>query len=47
MNFNDFMNKMLNAFPQATVEEDNEGQLVIYTNLREDESGNIVEFEPS
>lgn len=33
MTFDEFMAKMLEAFPEATVEEDNEGQLVIYTNL--------------
>lgn len=30
---NDFMRTMLAAFPDATVEQDNDGQLVVYTNL--------------
>lgn len=30
----EFMQRMLNAFPEATVGQDNDGQLVIYTNLR-------------
>lgn len=32
----EFMRKMLDAFPEATVEQDNDGQLVIYTNYRFD-----------
>ena len=29
----EFMNKMIAAFPGALVEEDNDGQLIIYTGL--------------
>ena len=35
MTFAEFMNKVQTAFPGATVGEDNDGQLIIYTNLRE------------
>ncbi len=34
MDMPEFMNKMLAAFPEATVDQDNDGQLVIYTNLQ-------------
>lgn len=33
MTFDDFMKKVTENFPQATVGEDNDGQLIIYTNL--------------
>lgn len=33
MRMYEFMDKMLEAFPNATVDEDNDGQLIIYTNL--------------
>jgi hypothetical protein len=41
MTFDEFMEKMLAAFPQAMVETDNDGQLVIYTNLTE-KDGQVV-----
>jgi hypothetical protein len=31
--FNEFMSAVIATFPQASVEEDNEGQLIVYTNL--------------
>lgn len=31
---NEFMNAMITAFPEGSVEEDLDGQLVVYTNLR-------------
>ena len=34
MTFDEFMNKMLDAFPAATTEEDNDGQIVVYTGLK-------------
>jgi hypothetical protein len=54
MTFNEFMQKMLDAFPQAQVGEDNDGQLVIYTNLKIDPSSDhssgdtelVVSFDP-
>ena len=33
MNENDVIRLMLESFPNATLGEDNEGQLIIYTNL--------------
>jgi hypothetical protein len=34
MSFDDFMRAMLDFCPEAQIGEDNDGQLVIYTNLR-------------
>lgn len=34
MTFDEFMQRMLSAFPEATVGSDNDGQLIIHTNLR-------------
>lgn len=45
MTMDEFMVTMLNAFPLAQVEEDNEGNLVIYTNLTLDSDGNVVPAE--
>ena len=36
MTFDEFMGRMLGAFPDAVVEEDNEGQMVVYTGLMKD-----------
>lgn len=33
MTLDEFMGRMLAAFPNATVDEDNDGQLVVYTNF--------------
>lgn len=33
--FQDFMEKMLEFLPDAVIDEDNEGQIVIYTGLKE------------
>ena len=41
----EFMDKMLAAFPDAEVGQDNDGQLVIYTNLRLTADGSVVSFE--
>jgi hypothetical protein len=43
--FDDFMGRMLAAFPGAQIEEDNDGQLVIYTNLREVRAGKLEVFD--
>ncbi len=45
MTDNEFMQKVLAAFPNAEVGDDNEGQLVIYTNLCYDADGNVIEME--
>lgn len=34
MTFHEWMNLVLTHFPDAVVEPDNDGQLVIYTNLQ-------------
>lgn len=39
MNFGEFMNKVVEAFPDAEVGEDNDRQLIIYTNLQVDPDG--------
>lgn len=44
MSFNHFMRKMLQAFPDAVAEHDNEGQLVIYTGLKVTESDQVIEM---
>ena len=44
MTFDKFMDKVLDAFPEAYVDEDNEGQLVIYTNLKK-EGEQVVKFD--
>lgn len=46
MTFDDLMRKILDVIPDATLDEDNEGQIVIYTGLEEDAQGNIRQFEP-
>ena len=33
MTYSDFMRRVLQAFPDASVEQDNDGQLCIYTNM--------------
>ena len=33
MTFDEFMTKVLEAFPDSEVEQDNEGQLIVYTDL--------------
>jgi hypothetical protein len=43
-----FIGFVLANFPQAEVGEDNDGQLIIYTNLHQDpETGQIVPFKES
>ena len=41
----ELVNLIAAILPNASFGEDNEGQLVIYTNLSEDRDGNLVEFE--
>lgn len=43
--FDEFMNKVRLVIPTAQVEEDNYGQLIIYTGLSR-ANGNIIYFEP-
>lgn len=42
--FNELLTQVLSIIPNASVGEDNDGQLVIYTNLTEDEDGNLSEM---
>jgi|Laugresu1bdmlbdd_1035124.scaffolds.fasta_scaffold25120_5 hypothetical protein len=35
---------ILNFIPGADFDYDNEGQLIIYTNLSTDDDGNLIEF---
>ncbi len=44
MTFDEFMHKMQEAFPGATVDEDNYGQLIIYTDLMTDADDNVIPF---
>lgn len=41
----ELMNKALELFPDALVDQEDDGNIVIITNLMEDAEGNIVEFE--
>lgn len=42
---NELMSKALKLFPDALIEEEDDGNIVIITNLMRDADGNIVEFE--
>ena len=45
MTYEEFMKKTLDTFPGAQVSMDNEGQLIVYTDLMSDDSGEkIVPF---
>lgn len=42
----DLLRAILAILPEATIDEDLEGQIVIYTNKKEaDENGTLVDFE--
>lgn len=41
---NDLINKMLELFPEAVIEEDSNGEIVIYTGLKTDDNDNLVEL---
>jgi len=43
-NSDEFINYMLGAFPKAEWDADNDGQIVVYTNLRLRNDGSVVEF---
>jgi hypothetical protein len=45
MNGYKFRTELAKICPDYQIEEDNDGQIVIYTNLMEDKKGNYVEFE--
>lgn len=44
--FNDMARKILAVFPDATFGEDNEGQLIVYTDMRVDSNDQICPFIP-
>lgn len=45
MKLDDLIAQTLKVLPEAEVGEDNDGQIVIHTGLREDvETGELVEF---
>ena len=44
-NIDELMSKALELFPDALIEEEDDGNIVVITNLRRDADGNIVEFE--
>lgn len=44
MYFNEFYSRLLEILPNATVGEDNDGQLVIYTDMRVSED-KLIPFE--
>jgi hypothetical protein len=46
MTFAEFCNKIVSILPDATVEQDLEGQIIIYTNLKE-QGGKLVDFDPN
>jgi len=45
MTTNELLRKILAILPNAVLEKDLEGQLIIYTNKRETSSGEITEYE--
>jgi len=42
---NDLVAKMLELFPYSNIEEDRNGELIVYTALTADESENLVEID--
>lgn len=45
MDANELIREVLKLFPTATIGEDNDGQIVIYTDLAETPDGWIVPYE--
>ena len=39
------MRALLDAFPNANLSEDEDGQVVIHTNLKTDEAGNLYDMD--
>ena len=44
--FDDLMRAVLKILPNAQLEEDNYGQIIIYTDLAETSNGSLVSFDP-
>lgn len=45
MTLNELIKAIAPFLPELTFGEECDGQLIIYTNLREDDNGNLVRFE--
>lgn len=46
MKTDDLLRAILAILPGASIDEDFEGQLVIYTDKKEDPDGNLIDFVP-
>lgn len=46
MKFDDFVRLMMTAWPDATIEENQYGEIVVYTNHTLDRNGNVVRIVP-
>lgn len=46
MKFDELMSKILEIMPNATLDEDNHGQIIVYTDLEETPDGHIENFQP-
>lgn len=46
MTFDDLMRKVLEILPRATLGEDNDGQIIVYTDLTLDANDKIKDFDP-
>lgn len=46
MKFDTMVGKILKVLPYATFDEDNDGQVIIYTDLKLDKDNNLVSFDP-
>lgn len=44
MTFDEMVGQILQVLPNAVLDQDNDGQVVIYTGVREDADGNIHKF---
>lgn len=44
MNFDELMTAILKILPEASFDEDNDGQIVIYTNMEETIDGTLIPF---
>lgn len=41
---NDAIKKLLDLFPNMEIGEDNDGQVIVYTGMRETQEGNLVAY---
>lgn len=44
-NTQELINALVPAFPNATIGEESDGQIVIYTNMHYNSDGSIVEYD--